>query len=69
MKACAPLPRSWQWPCNENTKGLLRQYFPKVSYLSIFDGEGRQCVQDELNNRPRKTLHGLSPAEAFELLR
>lgn len=55
----------WERPTNENTNGLLRQYFPKGTDLSLITPERLQYVQDELNNRPRKTLGYRSPAEVF----
>ncbi len=55
----------WERPTNENTNGLLRQYFPKGTDLSLCSKERLQFVQDELNERPRKTLDYRSPAEVF----
>lgn len=55
----------WERPTNENTNGLLRQYFPKGTDLSLISKERLQFVQDELNERPRKTLDYRSPAEVF----
>lgn len=55
----------WERPTNENTNGLLRQYFPKGTDLSLISKERLQYVQDELNERPRKTLDYRSPAEVF----
>lgn len=55
----------WERPTNENTNGLLRQYFPKGTDLSLITKERLQYVQDELNDRPRKTLGYRSPAEVF----
>jgi transposase, IS30 family len=55
----------WERPTNENTNGLLRQYFPKGTDLSLITKERLQYVQDELNDRPRKTLDYRSPAEVF----
>jgi IS30 family transposase len=55
----------WERPTNENTNGLLRQYFPKGTDLSLISKDRLQYVQDELNDRPRKTLDYRSPAEVF----
>jgi transposase, IS30 family len=54
----------WQRPSNENTNGLLRQYFPKGSVLTA-DPQRLQAVADELNGRPRKALGWKTPAEAM----
>ena len=56
----------WERPTNENTNGLLRQYFPKGTDLSLISKERLQFVQDELNERPRRTLDYRSPKEVFE---
>ena len=57
-------PRSpWQCGSNENTNGLLRQYFPKGTDLAGHSAEHLAVVADQLNNRPRKTLGWLSPKE------
>jgi len=55
----------WQRGSNENTNGLLRQYFPKHSELSGYTQAQLNAVARELNGRPRRTLGGLSPSEAF----
>jgi IS30 family transposase len=58
----------WQRGSNENTNGLLRQYFPKGTVIPS-DPQRLQEVADELNDRPRKTLGWKTPAEAMaELL-
>ena len=54
----------WQRPTNENTNGLLRQYFPKGTVMPSDPGR-LQAVADELNGRPRKTLGWKTPAEAL----
>jgi transposase, IS30 family len=52
----------WQRPSNENTNGLLRQYFPKGTNLHSHDAEQLAGVAEELNTRPRKTLSWQTPA-------
>jgi IS30 family transposase len=58
----------WQRGSNENTNGLLRQYFPKSTDLSFWGPGFLDHVADELNNRPRKRLGWKTPAEALDQL-
>jgi transposase, IS30 family len=55
----------WQRGSNENTNGLLRQYFPKKSDLGIHSHEHVQAVVDELNSRPREVLRWQTAHEVF----
>ena len=58
----------WQRGSNENTNGLLRQYFPKGSDLSIYPADYLDYVAMQMNSRPRKTLSWRTPAEALDAL-
>jgi transposase, IS30 family len=64
---CTPY-HSWERGLNENTNGLVRQYFPKGMDFSTLTPEDVQRVEDLLNNRPRKTLNYYSPNEVFDRL-
>ena len=56
----------WERPTNENTNGLLRDYFPKGTDLSTVTKKRLKSVQNELNERPRKVLDYQTPKEVFD---
>ncbi len=58
----------WQRGSNENTNGLLRQYFPKGTDLRAHTPHDLAAVAKEINTRPRKTLGWAAPADLFEQL-
>lgn len=58
----------WERGTNENTNGLLRQYFPKGTDFSTVSAREIKRVEQELNDRPRKVLHWKKPDEVFNHL-
>lgn len=61
--------KPWQRPTNENSNGLLRQYFPKGSDLHIYTLDDLHAVEERINNRPRKILGWATPAEIMAAAR
>lgn len=62
-------PRSpWERGTNENTNGLIRQYFPKGTDFNQVSAYEIRKIQDRLNGRPRKVLDWKTPYEAFNEL-
>lgn len=57
--------RSWERGLNENTNGLIRQYFPKGSSFESITDEDVEAVMHKLNHRPRKTLNYKTPHAVF----
>lgn len=56
----------WERGTNENTNGLIRQYFPKGTDFSLVSEEEIKFAQERLNNRPRKVLNWHTPKEVFD---
>lgn len=60
--------RSWERGVNENTNGLLRQYFPKKTSFDSIEEREFECAANKINNRPRKCLGFETPCEVFRKL-
>jgi IS30 family transposase len=60
--------KPWQRGSNENTNGLLRQYFPKGTDLAVHSAEHLTAVTAELNDRPRKSLGWKTPQQRLAIL-
>ena len=56
----------WQRGTNENTNGLLRQFFPKGTSFAGISDDDLQIIVDLINNRPRKRLNYLTPFEVLK---
>ena len=56
---------SWERGVNENTNGLIRQYFPKPMKFATITARDTKLAEDKLNNRPRKTLVYQTPNEVY----
>ena len=56
----------WQRGTNENTNGLLRQYFPKRTEIAHYTQADLDAVAAELNGRPRHTLGWMTPSQALD---
>lgn len=63
---CNPY-HSWERGTNENTNGLIRDYFPKKTDFTTIHGREIKRVEDDLNNRPRKRLNFKTPLEVFSV--
>jgi IS30 family transposase len=58
----------WERPTNENTNGLIRDYFPEGTDLSLFSKKDIIEVQNQINERPRKTLEHETPLNSISRL-